>query len=241
MARRVRKTEEKLRLIRYASMGFVALFVVVVAVVGIIYGTAVDVGGEATEDSHYRVVEGAGESRARTVEVVEFFSYGCVHCRDFDPMLEAWEDTLPEGASFRRAHVGFAGGAEVLARAHVVLGRSGALDANHERLFRAMHDRNREFTDRGRLADFVDGYGIEREVFLAAIDEPSVRRRVAEIDQTFRDAGLLAVPALVVADKYVVNMDIGRKPALDVVDQLVARELEARRTQEQASDDDGSG
>ena len=235
MARRIRKTEEKLRLIRYASMGFVALFVVLIAVIGILYGVGVDVGGEAEEDSHYRVLEGVPESRSRTVEVVEFFSYGCVHCRTFDPMLESWKDTLPEGASFRRAHVGFAGGAEVLARAHVVLGRAGALDANHERLFRAVHDRNRQFTDRARLADFVDGYGVERDAFLVAIDELSVRRAVAEIDRTFRDAGLLAVPAIVVADKYVVNMDIGRKQALDVVDQLVVRELEARRAEAEAN------
>lgn len=235
MARRIRKTEEKLRLIRYASMGFVALVVLLIAVVGIFYGAAVDVGGEAAEDSHYRVLEGVPGSRSRTVDVVEFFSYGCEHCRSFDPLLEAWKDTLPEGASFRRAHVGFAGGAEVLARAHVVLGRAGALDANHERLFRAIHDRNRQFTDHSRLADFVDGYGVERDAFLAAIDEPSVRREVAEVDRAFREAGLLAVPAIVVADKYVVNMDIGRKQTLDVVDQLVARELEQRRADEAAS------
>ena len=37
---------------------------------------------------------------------------------------------------------------------------------------------------------------------------------------------------MVVADKYVVNMDIGRKQALDVVDHLVAQELEARRGSE---------
>ena len=47
MARRPLRTEEKIRLIRYASIGFVALFVVLVAIVGIYYGTAVDVGGEA--------------------------------------------------------------------------------------------------------------------------------------------------------------------------------------------------
>lgn len=235
MARRIRKTEERLRLIRYASTGFVALVVLLIAVVGIFYGTGIDVGGEAAEDSHYRVLEGVPGSRSRTVDVVEFFSYGCEHCRSFDPLLEAWKDTLPEGASFRRAHVGFAGGAEVLARAHVVLGRAGALDANHERLFRAIHDRNRQFTDRSRLADFVDGYGVERDAFLAAIDEPSVRREVAEIDRAFREAGLLAVPAIVVADKYVVNMDIGRKQTLDVVDQLVARELEQRRADEAVS------
>ena len=235
MARRTRKAEEKIRLIRYASIGFVALIVLLIAVVGISYGTAVDVGGEIAEDTHYRLIEGTPETRARTVEVVEFFSYGCVHCRNFDPMLEEWKQTLPEGATFRRAHVGFAGGAGVLARAHVVLGQKGALEANHERLFRAIHDRNRQFADRFKLADFVDGYGVDRDEFLAAIEEPSVPRAVARIDRAFRDADLAAVPAIVVADKYVVNMDIGRKPALDVVEHLVAKELQARRADDEAA------
>ena len=232
---RTRKADEKIRLIRYVSIGFVAFIALLIAVVGIFYGTAVDVSGEIAEDSHYSLIEGTPDTRARTVEVVEFFSYGCVHCRNFDPMLEEWKETLPEGATFRRAHIGFAGGAELLARAHVVLGQKGALGANHQRLFRALHDRNRQFTDRFRLADFVDGYGVGRDEFLAAIDEPSAARAVARIDRTFRDADLISVPAIVVADKYVVNMDIGRKPALDVVDHLVAKELEARRTHDEAS------
>ncbi len=234
MARRTRKAEEKIRLIRYASIGFVALIVLLIAVVGISYGTAIDVGGEIAEDTHYSLIEGTRETRARTVEVVEFFSYGCVHCRNFDPMLESWKETLPEGATFRRAHIGFAGGAEPLARAHVVLGQKGALEANHERLFRAIHDRNRQFTDRSKLADFLDGYGVGRDALLTAINEPRVVRAVAEIDRVFRDADLTGVPAIIVADKYVVNMDIGRKPALDVVDYLVAKELEARRADGEA-------
>ncbi len=235
MARRSRKAEEKIRLIRYASIAFVALIVLLIGAVGIFYGTAVDVGGEIAEDSHYRLIEGTRETRTRTVEVVEFFSYACLHCRSFDPMLENWKETLPEGATFRRAHIGFAGGAEMLARTHVALGLKGALEANHERLFRAIHDRNRQFTDRNKLADFVDGYGIDRDAFLAAIDEPSVPRAVAEIDRAFRDADLTGVPAIIVADKYVVNMDIGRKPALDVVDHLVNKELEGRRADDEAS------
>ena len=235
MARRTRRAEDRIRLIRYASIGFVALLVALIAVAGIFYGTAADVGDEIAEDSHYRVIEGPRESRARTVEVVEFFSYACVHCRTFDPMLEAWKQTLPAGASFRRAHIGFAGGAELLARAHVVLGEKQALEANHERLFRAIHDRNRQFTDRVKLADFVDGYGVDREAFLAAIDEPHVARAVAENDRRFREAELFGVPALVVADKYVVDMDLGRKLVLDIVDHLVAMELEARRRSEEAS------
>jgi hypothetical protein len=37
------------------------------------------------------------------------------------------------------------------------------------------------------------------------------------------------VPTLVVADRYVIGMDTGRKRALEIADQLIARELAERR------------
>ena len=36
---------------------------------------------------------------------------------------------------------------------------------------------------------------------------------------------IVSVPTLVVADKYVVNMDVGRKRSLEIVDLLIAKEL----------------
>ena len=34
------------------------------------------------------------------VVVTEFFSYGCGHCYNFEPLLESFESRLPEGLSF---------------------------------------------------------------------------------------------------------------------------------------------
>ena len=36
------------------------------------------------------------------VEVAEFFWYGCIHCFNFEPALEAWVPKLPPDAYFRR-------------------------------------------------------------------------------------------------------------------------------------------
>ncbi len=208
-------------------MGVVA---VILGVVGLIYGTGADVGGELAEGDHYRVVAGA-EDAQRTLEVVEYFSYACVHCRNFDPLIEDWKGTLPEGVRFRRAHVAFNPSVALLARAHVALEQQGALDANHERIFRALHDRNRQFATAEALADYVDGFGIDREAFLTALRSPRVARTVEQNARAFRDMSLVAVPSLTVAGKYVVNMDIGRKQALEVVDELLRAEL-ARRAAE---------
>ena len=86
------------------------------------------------------------------------------------------------------------------------------------------------------LADYVDGFGIDRERFLTAVRSPRVARVVAENDQAFRDSSLVSVPSLTVAGKYVINMDIGRKQALDVADRLVRKELESRSAQGAAAE-----
>ncbi|MBX3686062.1 MAG: thiol:disulfide interchange protein DsbA/DsbL, partial [Rhodocyclaceae bacterium] len=39
---------------------------------------------------------------AGKIEVLEFFHYGCPHCRDFDPLLEKWVAALPKDVEFKR-------------------------------------------------------------------------------------------------------------------------------------------
>ena len=41
------------------------------------------------------------------IEVLEFFSYGCPHCADLEPILENWLKTLPPDVQFRRVPVLF--------------------------------------------------------------------------------------------------------------------------------------
>ena len=222
-----RKTSERLRLIRIGIIAAIGVVVVLFAGYGIFYGTAVDVGGEAREGDHYRVVTGV-EGNPRVLEVVEYFSYACVHCRNFDPLIDDWKETLPEGVRFRRAHVAFSPAIALLARAHVALEQSGAAEANQDRLFRAIHDRNRQFTTGEALADYVDGFGIDRGTFLTTLRSPRVARTVAENDRAFQAFSLVNVPSLTVAGRYVINMDVGRKQALEIVDRLLRRELASR-------------
>ena len=219
-----RKRRQQVEAVRKSIIVVVVIVAIGLAGYGILYGTGADVSGKIAEGSHYRLIEGAPEN-PRTIEVVEYFSYECVHCRNFDALIEQWKHTLPEGARFRRAHVAYSSSVALLARSHVALDLRDALEANHKRIFRAIHDRNRQFRSGAMMADYVDGYGIDREAFIDAFDSPRVAKTVRNNDQAFRDASLTGVPALVVAGKYVVNMDVGRKQSLDIAHDLVQMEL----------------
>lgn len=220
-----KRTEQAQRLaaIRYGVLGGGALVVGVVLIWGLLYSTGVGEGGEILEGDHYRTVENSPRRRpGDPIVVTEFFSYGCVHCRNFDPLIEDWRQELAAGLVFERAPVAFSAEWAVLGQAYLALLEAGALEANHERIFRVIHDNGRTFLTANQVADFVEGNGVTRQEFLDAYNSPSVRRTLARIEARQRKLGISSVPTLVVADTYVVNMEVGRRRSLEVADALAA-------------------
>ena len=155
------------------------------------------------------------------VEVTEFFSYACIHCKTFDDLIEEWREELPDNVRFRRVHVAFNPESQLLARAYTTLLHHGALEENHTRIFRAIHDRGRMFLSTSDLANFVDGYGIDRDTFQTTIDSERVTRMVREGADEFDRAGLSGFPAFVVNGKYVMNTGVPRPAVLANIDALV--------------------
>ena len=220
-----KRTDRQVARVRNTIIAFVVAVVVLVIGYGTLYSTGVTE-GEYRAGTHFEVIEDArGRRPGEPILVREFFSYGCIHCRNFDPLIEEWKSTLPEGVKFERTPVAFSPVWALLARTYLTLEELDALERNHERLFRAIHDQGRQFLSPEMLADFVDGYGVSREEFLRTFDSPTVRARMRQAERDQRDLQISGVPTLVVDDKYRVGMEVGRKTSLDVVNHLIAREM----------------
>ena len=225
-----KKRRQKVQLARNVIIASIGIAVMGLTAYGIFYGMGENVSGNVQEGTHYRVIEGARDP-TRTIEVVEYFSYACVHCRNFDPMIKEWKDTLPEGSSFHRVHVSYSSELELLARTYIVLESHGALAENHERIFGAIHDRGRQFLSLTMLADFVDGFGIDDKTFTDEFNSFRTTMTVHKNERAVREASLTGVPSLVVANKYVVSAGIGgigRKQSLQIARALVQAELATR-------------
>lgn len=214
------KRKDNVARVRNGILSAVAVVIAVVVGYGLYYGL-----GFSSNNPYVALdkPDATGE-----VEVIAYFSYVCPHCRSLEKRIDGWRPGLPDGVAFDRVHVSYSVSNRLLAKAYRTLVRHDALHANHERLFRAIHDRNRQFNTPAELADFVDGHGIDRETFLRTMASSRIAREVAVGERRFVDLGLASVPALVVDDKYIVNMGVGRKQALNVAEDLV-RELLAKR------------
>jgi thiol:disulfide interchange protein DsbA len=212
-----------LRLRRAIAAGVVVLVLAVVGL-GIWYTTDSAPPGAYVEGIHYEIIDDTSAPDPRKPIVVrEYFSYYCVHCRNFDPQVEEWRRELPEGVVFERSPVVFSPVWRIMGQSYYALAAANALSENHPRLFRVIHDGGRQFTTAESVADFVDGHGITRDAFLGAYNAPDVHRAINEADLRARMHGINSVPSLVVGDHYRINLGaVPRAQAFEVVEHIVA-------------------
>ncbi len=223
-----KKKDTSVIMLRNTIIGFITL----VAIGMIAFGTYVstDLSDTAVaENEDYIVLENTRARRAgEPIEVVEFFSYACIHCKNFEPLLDEWLEDIPDDVTFRRQPTTFSPIYALLAQTYLTLEQADALDRNHNRIFRAIHDGGRQFLTKEMVADYVDGRDISREEFIEIFDSPDVRQAMRRADREQREFSIASTPSLVVAGKYLVRMTVGgQRRALRVVDELVAKERAA--------------
>ncbi len=211
--------------IRNGVIAFAVLIVAGVVGYGLFRSTAIDVSDEFAEGTHYTVIDGTVAPKVGPIKVTEFFSYGCVHCRNFDPMVNDWLRSAPKDVAFDRNPVSFSPEWGLLAQSYFALQSLNALDDNHQRLFAAIHDNHKQFLTADMVASFVDGHGVTREAFLTAFNSPAIVNATTQAAKRDRALRVNSVPYLTVADHYAINMGdaVPRKKAFDVVDFLVAK------------------
>lgn len=159
------------------------------------------------------------------IEVLEFFSYACPHCNDFEPTIEAWAKTLPADVVLRRVPVPFLMNYDNFMHTYYALESLGAVDAMQMKIFRAIHVDRLRLDKPEDIAAFVGKNGLDANKFLAAFKSFSVATAVSRAKKMTVDYKVESVPLLVVAGRYVTSPALanGSTQSLAVVDALLQR------------------
>lgn len=100
-----------------------------------------------------------------TVEVLEFFSYGCISCANLEPALHEWSQKLPADVKFRRVPSGFNFmGIDDIAVFHT-LDTMGQLERLHKKLFEAAHNEKIMLGNRSTYLKWLEKQGINRKQY----------------------------------------------------------------------------
>lgn len=167
---------------------------------------------------------------AGKVEVVEAFSYACVHCAHFNPSVETWKKSKPAAAQLVLLPVVFNPSWEMLARAYYAAEALGALDRTHSKMFNAIFVEKKQFRTLEEIAKWYAAQGVNEAKFLATAKSFGVNAKIKRATDLVQRYKVDGTPSVMVAGKYrITGASAGDYETLwQIVNFLVAKELAAK-------------
>jgi len=162
---------------------------------------------------------------AGKIEVIEFFYYGCPHCREFDPLVREWAKKLPADVVFNRVPATWGGSDRYRvaeARMYYTLLATKNLERLHEKVFVAVQDQRVNLRDAEEVREWAAKQGVDAKAFIDAFKSFGVEtqvRRAGQLDKAYK---IDSVPTMAVAGRYV-TVAGDHKETLETVNKLIVK------------------
>ena len=161
----------------------------------------------------------------KKIEVIEFFSYGCPHCSDLEPILQAWIQKLPPDVQFRRVPVIFQQRWEALAKIYYTLDAMGDETRLSPEVFKAVHVNGVPLYQDKAFFDWAASHGLDRARVAEVYGSFAVSSKFNRAKALAQAYNIQSVPTIIVDGKYLTASDrVGTHAAMPpVLDALVAK------------------
>jgi thiol:disulfide interchange protein DsbA len=184
------------------------------------------------EGFDYRVLPIAQAVEAKgKIEVVEFFWYGCPHCHDFEPQLDAWVKRQAKDVSVKKVPVAFRD--DLLPHSQLFYALESLGKSNlHAKVMEAMHVGKRKLLTETEIADWAVSQGIDRETFLKAFKSFTVTSKARAANQIAQAYRIDGVPTVAIQGKYITSPSItagSKARAIEAMDHLVSKARKEQR------------
>ena len=184
------------------------------------------------EGFDYRVLPIAQAIEAKgKIEVIEFFWYGCPHCHDFEPQLDAWVKRQAKDVSVKKIPVAFRD--DLLPHSQLFYALESLGKSNlHAKVMEAMHVGKKKLLTEPEIADWAVSQGIERDAFLKAFKSFTVTSKARAANQIAQAYRIDGVPTVAVQGKYITSPSItagSKARAIEAMDHLVNKAQKEKR------------
>jgi thiol:disulfide interchange protein DsbA len=178
-------------------------------------------------NDYQRISQPVKTSQPDKVVVTEIFWYGCPHCFRFEPYIERWSASLPEGVVFEQVPSSLNPRWTEHARAYYAFKVMGVLDQIHEAFFDALHLKRLRLNSVDTIAEWVGERGLDEKAFREAYFSFPVETQIRKNVQKEKLYGHGGVPAVIVNGKYLVSGSLAgsNERMIEIMTFLVAQEL----------------
>ena len=164
----------------------------------------------------------------KKIEVIEFFSFSCPHCKDIEPVLTAWSKKLPADVQIRRIPAQFSpiwvGTAKIWYTLEA-LGEEKLVPA----VFTAIHGQNMRLDQDKVFFDWTEKQGLDRKKVEDMYNSFAVNGKVARAKNLVQAYNIQSVPTFVVDGKY--TTDTGQPKRHEDVPPILVKLIEKSRAE----------
>lgn len=184
------------------------------------------------EGFDYRVLPTAQAIEVKgKVEVLEFFWYGCPHCHDFEPQLDAWVKRQAKDVVVRKVPVAFRDDLLPHSQLFYALESLGKSEL-HAKVMDAIHVGKKKLLAEAEITDWVASQGVNREAFTKAFRSFTVISKARAANQMAQSYRIDGVPTVAIQGRYITSPSItggSKARAIDVMEHLVNKARKEKR------------
>lgn len=185
--------------------------------------------GTPVEGQQYKKLDAPAPTAppAGKVEVVEFFTYACPHCFEFEPVIENWTGQHPAGIEFRRVPVPFMWNAENFQKLYYSLEALKLVDTMQLKVFNAVHLEHQRLTKPEEIGALMARNGVDAAKFLSVFNSFSVGAKLQQAKQLTEAYRVDSMPTLGIGGRYITSPGLAgsREAALQVAEFVARRAL----------------
>ena len=139
---------------------------------------------------------------ADKIEVTEFFWYGCPHCNEFNPYLEAWVKKQAPDVVFKRVPVAFRDDFIPHSKMYHALDALGLAQKLTPTVFNEIHVNKNYLLTPEDQAKFLAKNGVDPKKYMDAYNSFSTQSEIQRDKKLLEDYKIDGVPTLAVQGKY---------------------------------------
>jgi thiol:disulfide interchange protein DsbA len=162
----------------------------------------------------------------KKIEVIEFFSYGCPHCAELEPHIDAWLAKLPPDVQFRRVPVFFQDRWVNLGKIYYTLEAMGEDAKLSPAVFAAIHGgSNTSLWNDKTFFDWAESKGLDRKKVEDIYNSFTINGKMNRAKQQAQTYNIQSVPTVIVDGKFITASDrVGNHAQLPAaIDELIAK------------------
>lgn len=187
---------------------------------------------QPVQDRDYKLISPPQKpADAKKIEVLEFFSYACPHCAEFEPALQDWVKRKPKDVEFRSVPMVFREQWKPLAKLYYTLEAMGELGRVHMKVFHAIHKENQQLFDDAAVTKWAVAQGLDAKRFGEIYGSFGMDAKLQRAASMGRAYGVMFTPSMAVNGKYYTGPSMTATQSgvdylrfLQVLDELIAME-----------------